>query len=147
MAMAERKASVIWNGGLSDGTGSVSLQSSGLAELPVTWESRTETPGGKTSPEELIAGALSSCYAMALSNVLGQAGNPPQELNISAVCSFDVVDGAPKVTRADLSVTGTVPGIDDAKFKELAQQAEQGCPVANAIRGNVEISLNANLSG
>lgn len=147
MAMAERKASVVWNGGLSDGSGTMSLQSSGAAEIPVSWEARTETPGGKTSPEELIAGALSSCYAMALSNVLGQAGNPPQELNISAVCSFDIVDGGPKVTKAEISVTGNVPGMDDAKFKELAQQAEQGCPVANSLRGNVEITLDARLSG
>lgn len=147
MPMAERKASVVWNGGLSDGGGSMSLQSSGAAELPVSWGARTETPGGKTSPEELIAGALSSCYAMAFSNVLSQADLTPDELNVSAVCTFDMVDGAPKVTKADLSVRGSVSGVDQSRFEDLARQAEQGCPVANAIRNNVEISLDARLSG
>lgn len=147
MPMAERKARVLWNGGLADGSGALTLETSSAAtDLPVSWPARTEIPGGKTSPEELIAAALSSCYAMAFSNVLGQAGHPPEQLTVDAVCTLDMVDGGPKVTTIDLSVSGTVPGIDQAGFEELARQAEQGCPVSNALRNNVEVRVNANLS-
>lgn len=146
MPMAERKANVVWNGGLSDGSGTMSMVSSGAAtDLPVTWAARTEAPGGKTSPEELIASAQASCYAMAFSNVLAQAGHEPEQLNVDAVCTLDMVDGGPKVTKVDLTVTGKVSGIDQAKFDELAQQAEKGCPVANSLRNNVAISVKATL--
>jgi lipoyl-dependent peroxiredoxin len=146
MPMAERKASVVWNGGLADGAGTFNLVSSGAAELPVTWAARTEAPDGKTSPEEMIAAAHASCYAMAFSNVLGQAGHGPEQLSIDAVCTLDMVGGGLKVTKVDLNVSGKVPGLDQAGFEELAKQAEQGCPVSNALRGNVEITVNANLS-
>jgi lipoyl-dependent peroxiredoxin len=145
MAMAERKASVVWNGGLADGNGTLSLVSSGVGDFPVTWAARSEAPGGKTSPEELIAGAHASCYAMAFSNVLSQAGHGPEQLTVDAVCTLDPVDGGLKVTRVDLTVVGKVPGLDQSGFEELAAQAEQGCPVSNALRGNAEISVNATL--
>ena len=147
MPMAERKASVVWNGGLADGKGSMTFASSGAAsDLPVTWAARTESADGKTSPEELIAAAQASCYAMAFSNVLGQAGHAPDQLAVDCVCTLDMVDGGPKVTKVDISVTGKVPGLDQSGFDDLAQQAEKGCPIANSLRGNVEISVTANLS-
>jgi lipoyl-dependent peroxiredoxin len=148
MPIAERKARVMWNGGLTDGSGKLNFETSSAAtDLPISWSARTEVPGGNTSPEELISAAISSCYAMAFSNVLGQAGHAPEQLTVDATCTADMVDGGLKVTTVDLDVTGTVPGLDQAGFEELAKQAEQGCPVANALRNNVEIRVNANLSG
>ena len=144
MATAERRADVVWRGDLFKGSGTFDLASSGAAQdLPVTWASRTEHHDGKTSPEELITAAHASCYAMALSNVLAQMGNEPDELNISAVCTFDV--DQVKVTKMVLDVRGRVPGLDAEGFQSAAEQGEQGCPISNALRGNVDIQLNASL--
>jgi lipoyl-dependent peroxiredoxin len=145
MATAERRANVVWRGDLFKGSGTFDLASSGAAQdLPVTWASRTEHHDGKTSPEELITAAHASCYAMALSNVLAQMGNEPEELNISAVCTFDV--DQVKVTKMVLDVRGRVPGLDAEGFQSAAEQGEQGCPISNALRGNVDIQLNASLA-
>jgi osmotically inducible protein OsmC len=144
MATAERRADVVWRGDLFKGSGTFDLASSGAAQdLPVTWASRTEHHDGKTSPEELITAAHASCYAMALSNVLAQMGNEPEELNISAVCTFDV--DQVKVTKMVLDVRGRVPGLDAEGFQSAAERGEQGCPISNALRGNVDIQLNASL--
>ena len=144
MATAERRAEVVWRGDLFKGSGTFDLASSGAAQdLPVTWASRTEHHDGKTSPEELITAAHASCYAMALSNVLAQMGNEPEELNISAVCTFDV--DQVKVTKMVLDVRGRVPGLDAEGFQSAAEQGEQGCPISNALRDNVDIQLNATL--
>jgi osmotically inducible protein OsmC len=116
-----------------------------MGEMPVTWASRTERSDGKTSPEELIAAAHGSCFAMALSNVLAEGGTPPERLEISAVCTFDV-DNI-KVSSVDLDVRGDVPGIDAEDFQGAVEQAEQGCPVSNALRGNVEMRVSASLKG
>jgi osmotically inducible protein OsmC len=145
MATAERRANVVWRGDLPRGSGTFDLASSGAAnDLPVTWASRTERHDGKTSPEELITAAHASCYAMALSNVLAQMGNEPEELNISAVCTFDV--DQVKVTKMVLDVRGRVSGLDAEEFQNAAEQGEQGCPISNALRGNVDIQLNASLA-
>ena len=144
MATAERRAEVVWRGDLFKGSGTFDLASSGAAQdLPVTWASRTEHHDGKTSPEELITAAHASCYAMALSNVLAQMGNEPEELNISAVCTFDV--DQVKVTKMVLDVRGRVPGLDAEGFQSAAEQGEEACPISNALRGNVDIQLNASL--
>jgi osmotically inducible protein OsmC len=144
MATAERRADVVWKGDLFKGSGTFDLASSGAAQdLPVTWASRTEHHDGKTSPEELITAAHASCYAMALSNVLAQMGNEPEEINISAVCTFDV--DQVKVTKMVLDVRGRVPGLDAEGFQSAAEQGEEGCPISNALRGNVDIQLNASL--
>jgi lipoyl-dependent peroxiredoxin len=144
MATAERRADVVWRGDLFKGSGTFDLASSGAAQdLPVTWASRTEHHDGKTSPEELITAAHASCYAMALSNVLAQMGNEPEELNISAVCTFDV--DQVKVTKMVLDVRGRVPGLDAEGFQSAAEQGEEGCPISNALRGNVDIQLNVSL--
>ncbi|HEU4488448.1 MAG TPA: OsmC family peroxiredoxin [Actinomycetota bacterium] len=129
-----------------EGSGSVSLSSSGLVnELPVTWASRTESAGGKTSPEELIAAAHAGCYAMALSNILAQQGNEPERLQVTAVSSFEKVEAGFRMTRMDLEVSGTVADIDGASFEEAAQAAKVDCPVSNALKNNVEITLKASL--
>ena len=144
MATAERRAEVVWRGDLFKGSGTFDLASSGAAQdLPVTWASRTERHDGKTSPEELITAAHASCYAMALSNVLAQMGNEPEELNISAVCTFDV--DQVKVTKMVLDVRGRVPGLDAEGFQSAAERGEEACPISNALRGNVDIQLNASL--
>jgi lipoyl-dependent peroxiredoxin len=144
MATAERRAEVVWRGDLFRGSGTFDLASSGAAQdLPVTWASRTERHDGKTSPEELITAAHASCYAMALSNVLAQMGNEPEELNISAVCTFDV--DQVKVTKMVLDVRGRVPGLDAEGFQSAAERGEEACPISNALRGNVDIQLNASL--
>src|ERR687894_1576339 len=123
MANAERRAHVVWEGDLPSGNGRVTTDSTKvLEEAPVTWASRTERPDGKTSPEELIAAAHASCYAMAFSNVLAEMGNEPEELNISAVCTFDA--DQVKVTKMVLDVHGRVPGIDAEGFQNAAEQAE-----------------------
>ena len=144
MAVAERRANVVWNGNLFQGSGTFDLASSEAAQgLPVTWASRTERPDGKTSPEELIAAAHASCFAMAFSNTLAEQGNDPEELDISAVCTFDAAQL--KITTMVLDVRGKVPGLDADGFQNAAEQAEQGCPVSNALRGNVDIRVNASL--
>ena len=143
MATAERRADVVWEGDLPNGSGRFTVGSGAIDEQAVTWASRTERSDGKTSPEELIAAAHGSCFAMALSNVLAQGGTPPERLEITAVCTFDV-DNV-KVSSVDLDVRGDVPGIDAEDFQGAVEQAEQGCPVSNALRGNVKMWVNATL--
>ena len=145
MAMAERTANCAWDGDLPHGSGKVSGASGALGELPVTWASRTERSDGKTSPEELIAAAHASCYSMALSHGLGEAGTPPEHLEVSAKVTLDLVNGAPTVTRSELTVTGRVPGVDQAAFEQAAFDAGRNCPVSRALAG-LEITVEANLA-
>ena len=146
MLKAERRAEVEWHGSLIQGSGRlVSVGSGAIGNLPVTWASRTERSDGKTSPEELLAAAHAACYAMAFSHALAQAGNPAERLTVDATCTFEQVEGGFKVSTMVLDVRGKVPGLDQAGFEKLAQQAEQGCPVSNALRNNVAISVNAHL--
>ena len=147
MAMATRVATVSWKGDLS-GSGDLTLESSGvLTATPVTWASRAEAPEGRTSPEELLAAAHATCYAMAFSNHLAKEGGVSAEsLEVRAECDLDRVDGGLKVTTMLLQVRGVVPGLDEAGFVKLATEAEEKCPISNAIRGNVQIELNATLA-
>ena len=138
MPIATREAEVVWEGPLASGTGTVSSGSGALGALPVTWASRTERSDGKTSPAELIAAAHASCFAMALSLVLGQNHTPPERLVVSAACTLDEVDGAPKVTTSELSVRARIQGIDPPGV----ERASALCPVSNALRGNVELSVH-----
>ncbi len=147
MPMAERRAEVVWERNLVQGKGTITSTGSGAfaGGLTVTWASRVERSDGRTSPEELIAMAHASCYAMALSHTLNEAGTPPERLQVSAVVTVEQVPGGIKVGESRLDVRGRVPGIDQAKFEEMAKKGEQGCPISNALRGNVEIKLNATL--
>ena len=145
MPIAIREAQIVWEGPLASGAGAVSTGSGALGELPVTWVSRTEQPDGKTSPEELIAAAHSSCFAMALSLMLGEAHTPPERMTVKAECTLDEVDGAPKITSVALSVSARVPGADQASFDAAVESASALCPVSNALRGNVEIDVQAEL--
>ena len=144
---AERRGEATWSGTLFEGSGSVSLASSGVANgLPVTWASRTEDHGGKTSPEELIAAAHAACFSMFLSNVLDKGGNPAEKLDVSAVSTFDKTDAGFRMTTMDLEVRGSVPGLDAAAFERAAEEAKDGCPVSNALKGNVELEVKAALA-
>lgn len=147
MPAAQSRASATWVGDLIKGSGTVAPGSGAFAELPVTWASRTARSAGKTSPEELIAAAQASCYAMAFANTLAQRGTPPTRLAVSAVCSFEVGSAGAKITTMDIDVAGQVPGLDQATFARVADEAERGCPVANALRGNVQIKVSAKLEG
>jgi osmotically inducible protein OsmC len=144
MATVERNARIVWEGDLQNGSGNVSGGSGAIDEMPVTFASRIQNPDGKTSPEEMIASAHATCYAMAFSNVLNEKGSAPDRLTVDASCYFD--DAQLKITAVDLDVQGEVSGMDQASFKSAAGEAEQLCPVSNALRGNVEIRVNATLS-
>ena len=143
MANVERTAHVEWEGNLAQGSGTLSEGNGPLQDTPVTFASRTQQPGGKTSPEELIASAHAACYAMALSNTLTENHTQPERLSVDAVCVLD--DEQLKITSVDLDVRGSVPGISQEDFEGAAREAEQICPVSNALRGNLEIRLNAQL--
>ena len=139
---AERTASVTWQGDLASGSGVITNVSSGaISNLDVSWPARTEEHGGKTSPEELIAAAHAACFSMGLSHGLSSAGTPPQQLDVSATCTFD----PPKITKMHITVRGQVDGIDQSAFEQAAREAADGCPVSGALKGNVDISVEAEL--
>ena len=143
---AIRQGDAIWEGDLSSGKGVVSATTSkAFSQLPVTWASRTESADGRTSPEELVAAAHASCFSMALSHGLGQAGSPPEKLEVSASVTLDNVGGGFKVVSSALVVRGRVPGMDQAAFKQAAEAAKDGCPISKALKGNVALSVEATL--
>jgi lipoyl-dependent peroxiredoxin len=142
---AQRKAEAVWEGDLLSGKGIVNMFSGAIPQFPVTWAARTEQPGGKTSPEELLAAAHASCYAMAFSATLARNRTPPKKLDVTATATFDKVGDGWKVTKMELNVVGNVPGLDQEKFSELAKAGEKGCPISNALRNNVEITVNSKL--
>jgi len=143
----ERRAEATWEGNLVAGHGTITKVGSGVfADLPITWAARTETPDGKTSPEELLAAAQAACFAMAFSSNLTKAGSPPEQLTVSAVCTFDrKPEGGWKVGTMTIDVRGRVPGVAAADFDRIADETGQGCPISGAIRNNVEIKVNAHL--
>ncbi len=145
MPAAQSRANVVWEGDLARGHGSLNVESGIIKEQSITWAARTQRVPGTTSPEELLAASHAGCYAMAFSHTLAQAGTPPTRLEVAATCSFEQVEGKFKITTMDLEVHGQVPGLDQARFQDLARQAEQGCPVSNALRNNVDIRVKAQL--
>lgn len=138
---ATRTANAHWEGSLFEGSGRVTLDSSGLGGFDVSWPARTEQPNGKTSPEELIAAAHSSCYNMAFSNGLAKAGTPPTSLDTRADVTFVPGTG---ITTSHLTVVGVVPGVTAADFAAAAEDAKKNCPVSQALAG-VDISVEATL--
>jgi len=142
---AERTAHVTWSGSLMEGSGVIeSTGSEAIGGLEVTWASRSEPDAsGRTSPEELIAAAHAACFCMALSHGLAQAGSPPEKLDVTATSTFVPGTG---ITQMKLDVTGTVTGIDEAAFVTAAEGARDTCPVSSALKGNVEILLDARLA-
>jgi lipoyl-dependent peroxiredoxin len=140
----DRHAEVTWRGGLIDGSGSIDGVGSGaFGPLEVTWASRAEEPGGRTSPEELIAAAHAACVSMALSHGLAEAGTPPEQLKTTATVTFEPGEG---ITKVALAIRGTVPGLDAGAFRRAAEDAKANCPVSQALRGGPEITLDASLA-
>ncbi|HEX6446508.1 MAG TPA: OsmC family peroxiredoxin [Streptosporangiales bacterium] len=146
MATAQRQASIVWTGPLTSGSGELEFASSGIGTYPVTWVSRVERPDGMTSPEELLAASHASCYVMAFNATLNRSEIEPERLHVTATVSLEPKEGGGfQVTRSELVATGTVAGLDQERFQQLAEQAEQGCPISNSLRGNVEITVSATL--
>lgn len=139
----DSKGRTRWEGSLFDGSGMTSLDSGAAAPMKVTWKARSEEHGGLTSPEELIAAAHASCYSMAFSARLAKAGTPAEVLDTEATVTFVPGEG---ITNVILRVVGTVPGMEEAEFLALAEDAKENCPVSQALKGNVPISLEASLS-
>ncbi|MFF8726421.1 OsmC family protein [Streptomyces sp. NPDC015171] len=137
-----RTAHTVWNGNLIEGNGVVAFDSSGIGDQPVTWASRAEQANGRTSPEELIAAAHSSCFSMALSHALTGAGTPPTRLETKADVGFQPGEG---ITGIHLTVRGEVPGLDAQGFASAAEDAKKNCPVSQALAGTT-ITLTAELA-
>jgi lipoyl-dependent peroxiredoxin len=137
-----RTAHTVWEGSLTEGNGVITFDSSGIGEQPVTWASRSQEANGKTSPEELIAAAHSSCFSMALSHALTGAGTPPTKLVTNADVTFQPGTG---ITGIHLTVEGTVPGLDADGFVAAAEDAKKNCPVSQALTGTT-ITLDAKLA-
>lgn len=145
MSIAVRSTQTTWEGSLAKGTGSLGQGSSGALDgLEVTWASRTESPGGLTSPEELAAAAHSSCFSMALALRLGENHTPPQRLLVQATVTLDEVDGLPTITSSAVQVHAQVPGLDAARFETVVQEAAALCPVSRLFSG-AEITVDAHL--
>ena len=137
-----RTATTRWEGSLLEGAGKVTMESSGLGTYDVSWPARTEEPNGKTSPEELIAAAHSSCFSMAFSGALAKAGTPPTSLDTKADVTFQPGEG---ITGVHITVVGSVEGISEEDFKTAAEGAKQNCPVSKALTGTT-ITLDASLA-
>jgi len=143
---AVRRADAVWSGALASGSGVVSASTSHtFSDLPVSWASRTEAADGRTSPEELVAAAHASCFAMALSGALARAGTPPERLDVSAEVTFDKLDAGWRVVSSALTVVGVVPGMSEDDFLVAATGARDGCPISQALKGNVALSVEATL--
>jgi osmotically inducible protein OsmC len=138
-----RTATTRWEGSLLEGAGKVTMESSGLGTYDVSWPARTEEPNGKTSPEELIAAAHSSCFSMALSGALAKQGTPPTSLQTKADVTFQPGEG---ITTVHITVVGTVEGMSAEDFKAAAEGAKENCPVSQALKGGPTITLDASLA-
>jgi lipoyl-dependent peroxiredoxin len=143
---AIRRAEASWSGALSTGAGAVSaVSSAAFTGLPVSWAARTEASNGLTSPEELVAAAHAACFAMALSGALGRAGTPPERLEVSAEVTFDKLEAGWRVVSSALTVHGWVPGATATTFAAAAEETRDGCPISQALKGNVALSIEATL--
>jgi lipoyl-dependent peroxiredoxin len=140
----EKTARATWEGNLADGQGRFSLGSGAVTDQPVTWKDRAEGGEG-TSPEELVAAAHASCILMALAGGLARAGTPPTKLESDAKATFDQVGEGFALTKMELRIRGQVEGIGEDAFREAAEGAKENCPVSQALKGNVEVTLDASL--
>ena len=142
--MVTKHAHTTWKGDLENGSGSIQNVGSGsIGPMDVSWPARTGDESGMTSPEELIAAAHASCFSMALSHGLNQAGTPPDQLDVSVDVTFVPGEG---ITTSEIEVTGTVPGVSQEAFAKAAEDAKNSCPVSSAFKGNVEMTVEARLA-
>jgi osmotically inducible protein OsmC len=141
-----RRAAATWSGDLLSGRGTVTATTTGVfSDLPTTWAARTGEPEGVTSPEELLAAAHASCFSMACSNELAKAGTPPTRVSVTVAVTGDKLDTGWTVLSSAITVNGVVPGATEASFREAAEKAKDGCPISKALKGNVELSVEATL--
>jgi len=136
------RADAVWEGDLTSGQGRVKVASGTFSEFPVTWATRAERTHGGTSPEELIAAAHAACYSMALSNGLAKAGHSPERLNTTAEVEFVPGKG---IVSSTITVRGHIHGLSASDFQKFAEEAKDGCPVSQALKGNVQLNLKAEL--
>jgi osmotically inducible protein OsmC len=136
------EATTVWNGDLTSGTGTLSLDSSKAATFPVNWRARSEGEEGVTNPEELLGAAHAACYSMAFSNILSSFGTKPESIQTTAAVTFDPAQG---ITGSHLLVNATVPGISEEDFQRLADEAKRTCPVSRALAG-IPITIEAELA-
>lgn len=139
---AQSSATTVWEGDLASGGGTTSPESGAFPAVEVTWASRTSRSAGRTSPEELLAAAHASCFCMALSHELGEAGTPPERLEATATVDFEPGEG---VRSSHIVVSGSVSGVDADAFESAARAASEGCPISGALKGNVDLSVEATL--
>jgi osmotically inducible protein OsmC len=139
-----RRSQATWKGNVEDGGGRLAL-GSGAYEGPFSLKARVEDVEKATNPEELIAAAEAGCFTMALSNLLSEAGHPPEELSTTASVRLEEQDGRFSITRIEVRTEGTVPGVSEDKFSELAREAKETCPVSRVLAG-AEITLEAKLT-
>lgn len=141
-----RQADATWAGDLLSGRGTVSAATTGVfRDLPTTWASRIGEPEGVTSPEELLATAHASCFSMAVSNELAKAGTPPTRVKVSVAVTGDKLESGWTVLSSAITVSAVVPGATEASFQDAATKAKDGCPISKALKGNVELSVDATL--
>lgn len=140
---AESNATTVWEGDLLSGRGTTSVASGVFPDFVVSWPARTERTSGSTSPEELLAASHSACFCMALSNILAKGGNAPERIEASAAVTFVPGEG---VKSSRLTVRGSVPGLDQAGFEAAARDAGENCPISQALKGNVEVTVEATLT-
>jgi osmotically inducible protein OsmC len=146
--MTTRRATATWAGDLLSGRGTVTAASTGIfRDQPTTWADRTGEPENTTSPEELLAAAHASCFSMACSNILSKAGTPPTRLDVEVSISAEKREAGFTVTNADIVVRGVVPGATQESFAAAASEAKDNCPISRALKGNVELSVEAILEG
>jgi osmotically inducible protein OsmC len=139
---ATSSAKAVWDGDLAHGSGTTTPDSGAFETVDVSWASRTERAAGKTSPEELLAAAHAACFCMGLAHELAEAGTPPERLEAGASVDFVAGEG---VKSSRITVRGRVPDIDQDTFASVAQSAGEGCPISGALKGNVDISVDATL--
>jgi len=140
---AVSNATTVWEGDLPGGRGTTSVASGVFPDFEVTWPARTERTAGTTSPEELLAAAHSACFCMALSNVLAKGGHTAERLEASTAVSFVPGEG---VKASRFTVRGRVPGLDQAGFEDAANDAGENCPISQALKGNIDVTVEATLS-
>lgn len=141
--MPTRKATAVWEGGLKGGKGSFKGESGAIGGQ-YSFSSRFESGTG-SNPEELLAAAEAACFSMALSGGLEKNGTPPTKIETSAACTVEAVPGGFGITKIKLNVQANVPKIDKMKFEQIANETKEGCPVSKALKGNVDIQIEARL--
>lgn len=141
----ERRAKATWEGDLLGGSGEVSTESDAVQSATVKWSSRAEQADENTSPEELIAAAHATCVSMALAHGLAEAGTPAKRLESEATATFDQAGEGFRMTTMRLSIRGNVDGIDEEAFRSAAENAKDNCPVSQALKGNVDVTVEASL--